>query len=182
MTNLLPTSSPDPFTAVYCGVWDMFESHTGFSNLVKVANRIKFLGNDLQPQKDQYTEGDLPELTIYPPSIEPHLEANTTRSQYVMRFQLLISTGNKRLDTLTGQPSIYPVLWEIFRAMLLWKTSLMTLTYGSAAFVHLAKPGKAEISMTYHDQNKTIIGWSAKLDYEVHLNFVSSNIAPTISL
>ena len=63
-SNLSATSSNDPFTLVFCGLWDMLENSQAFVNLVAPANRIKWLGQKVDPRKDQITDSDRPQIRV----------------------------------------------------------------------------------------------------------------------
>ena len=172
--NLLTTSSTDPFTQVYCAVWDMMEAWSGFTGLVSIPNRIKFLGDKLKPTKEIITDSDLPELCIEPDCVEPHLQANSGESMLIQKFKFYAATGNQRLDTLGPagmNGAIFPVAWEMYRSMLGWFTMLRSLTwpYGvdihgvpiGTNFIHLARPTTMSIGLTSANENRNIIGWSA---------------------
>jgi hypothetical protein len=184
MSNLLPTSSTDPFTLVYCSLWDMLEAHTGFTGLVRVGNRIKFLGDRLKPTKQEITDTDLPEVCVEPDGVEPHLQATSARTLLVQKFKIVAASGNQRLDTLGPNginAAIFPVAWEMLRAMIGWTSNLMVLTWpvaGGAPFVHLARPTGLTLALFHPKENRTILGWSAAWQYEVHLNLLSAAMAP----
>ena len=171
-SNLLPTASQDPFTAVYCALWDMLEAHEGFTGLVRVANRIKYLGPRLAPEKDTVTNSDLPEVTIRP--VEGHTDYTTGQTIVVFPFDIEASTGNQRLDTLGAggiEGAIFPVLWEILRAVMGWEQSIVALRHGGRRFVSMARA--IGMAYTIDDKNKApgMVGWSGAWRYEVYLTF-----------
>jgi hypothetical protein len=136
----------------------------------------------LKALKELITDSDLPEVCIDPSGGDIHLQATSSHSLLALGFEVWAATGNQRLDTLgpTGiNGAIFPVVWETLRAMLGWTATLRALTYGGNPLVHLAKPTSLAISLTNADENRQIIGWSAKIHYEVHMNFLSSAIMPT---
>ena len=192
MSNLAATASNDPFTLAYCGLWDMLEDHKGFVGLVSPPNRIKFLAEKLDPSKKTLTDTDLPEVCVEPDGGDPHLQCNSSRTTLTAKFKVFAATGNQRLDTLGPagiNGAIYPVLWETLRAMLGWVTVLKPLTWPTGTdpdthlplgnpFIHLAKPTGISISLTDVNQNRQIIGWSATIAYEVHMNFLTAAMAP----
>jgi hypothetical protein len=184
MSNWQPTMSGDPLTLAYCAAWDMLENHTGFTGLVAPPNRIKFLQNRLKPTKEIITDTDLPEVGFAPTDGDIHLQASSDRTLLQFGFDVWAATGNQRLDTLgpTGMNgAIFPVLWEMFRAMRGWTTNLLTLqwpTSGGSNFVHLAKPTSVKTTLGAVDKNRNIIGWSALIHYDIYMNFLDTAILP----
>lgn len=165
--------SQDPFSQVYNAIWDMLEAHQGFADLVKVANRIKFADNNPDPWKREIQDGDLPEVAIYPSDGVPQLDADSSETFITLRFNLLISTGDRRVDAL-----IFPVLWETLRAMAGWRLHLETLAWNGQPFVRDAYPTTFSENLTDAENNRKKEGWTGLCGYEVQLNFTTAHFRP----
>ncbi len=159
----------DPFTLVYNSVWDMLET-TDFKALVKVGNRIKFSTASYRDAKKlaSLSEGR-PTVGVLDVGMEPNLEATSNATFITARYQVLLVCGDSRVDK-----ELYPIAWEVYRAMLKWWDTLRMLVYpdpGGSIFVHLAQP--TTFSSVYFDpsENLGIKGWVGRWNYEVHMNF-----------
>src|ERR1017187_900696 len=145
MSNLLETSSNDPFTLVYCSLWDMLENAQGVVDFVAEPNRIKWLGFAKEPRKDGHaTQSDKPELRIDPG--EPFCIPEVTAGTSILRvnWKILIATDAQQLDRLGSNmhgASILAVQWEIYRALIGWQQTIKNLTLNGAKFVHKVKAG-----------------------------------------
>lgn len=188
MATLLATSSTDPWTQVYCALWDMLEAHSGFTGLVRVGNRIKFLGAKLNPLKKDIQDADLPEVVIVPTEADPHIWASSGQSQPTMKFDVRVSSGELSVDVLgtTGTldigAAVYPVCWEIWRAMHGWGAVLKTLRWPVGTgkpFVILGRPTGLKLGTTDADLNRGIFGWSAVWTYEVQMAFDLTAVMPS---
>ena len=98
MPNLTSTSSNDPFTLVYCGLWDMLENSQAFVNVVAKPNRIKWLGQKVDPRKDQATDSDRPEVRVDfgNPFAEPDQLTGTDLLR--CRWEIVAATGMQQID------------------------------------------------------------------------------------
>ena len=123
MSNLTETSSNDPFTLVYCGLWDMLENSQAFVGLVAPPNRIKWLGqNNVDPRKDQVTDSDRPQVRVdfgNPFAVPDQL---TGTDLLRCQWDIVVATGMQQIDRpgrngLNG--SINPVLWAIYTLSLI---------------------------------------------------------------
>jgi hypothetical protein len=172
----------DPLSQVYDGMWAMLRAHQGFNDLVRVGNQINFSGDARNPLKAEITDTDLPEVRIIPAAAnESHLQVTSNTGHLTQRFEVQVSTGDQRVDTKDEagiNSAVYPVVWEILRAMSGWSAVLRALTWGERTFVTLAKPTALSIAVDQSDLNRGIIGWSAKWTYEVQLHFPTSAIQP----
>ncbi len=175
MPNLLPSSSTDPFTLVFCALWDALENAQGVVGFVAPGNRIKWLGFTKEPRKDEHaTQSDKPELRIDPgePFAEPELTTGTNILR--VKWRVLIATDAQQLDRLGNNmqgASILAVQWEIFRALIGWQQPIKALTWQGSPFVHKVKMGVPFLALENKELNRGTVGWSAGWNYETWLNF-----------
>lgn len=165
-------SEQDPATQVYNALWDMLEAHKGFTDLVRVGNRIKMSGRKRRPIKDEVSEADLPEVRIIPAGGEPHVQRTSNGSSLVKRFAIQVSTGEEVVDV-----KLFPVEWEIYRAMSKWAVTLQALKWNGRSFVNLARPLEITEGVSDSDLNRGIVGWSTVWMCEVIMWFTTADLA-----
>jgi len=165
-------ASTDPFSIVYDALWAMLEDDTTFTGLVKIGNRLRFASDIRNPTKLQKLTNDVPMVGILADGGLPHLQATSNSSFLTSKYIFMIVSGEQQLDR-----SLYPIAWEMFRAMSKWATRLQALTWSAKKFVQLARP--VEFSELLSTENsKGILGWSARWDYEVKMFFTTSDVNP----
>lgn len=163
----------DPFTTLYDALWSMLEAHTGFTDLVKVGNRVKFTGEVRDPVKPEINTADLPEVRLVPLGGDPHLQRTSNGTSVRKRFGIEITTGDKRVDA-----ALFPVEWEIFRAMSNWASVLTALTWNSKTYVKLCRPLSMTEGESNPELNRGISGWSLVWACEVELWFTTADMLP----
>jgi hypothetical protein len=168
MGNLLATSSQDPFTQVFCGLWDMLEAAPEFTGLVAPINRVKWLGANTNPRKDQVTDSDLPAVRVDfgNPFAQPDQLSGTDLLK--CRWDIVVATGMQQIDSLGANGlggSIAPALWAIFRSLLGYGQSLKALQYNGVPFVYRVKPGAPTVSIDNTRAQAGFIGWTATWPY-----------------
>lgn len=170
----MPDSNIDPLTRVHNALWEALEAHSGFTGIVKVANRIKFAGADLKQRKDVAAAGDLPEIRIVPAGGMAHLFATSSSSTLSQNWMIEVSTDQLRLDAPNGARSvgIFPIKWEIYRAMSKVYAKLNALTFNGESFVkkapllqHMDAPKATE------EEARNVTGWYATLSIMVEMHF-----------
>ena len=166
--NLSETSSGDPFTLVFCGLWDMLENSQAFVDLVAPANRIKWLGQKVDPRKDQTTDSDRPQVRVDfgNPFAEP--DQLTGSDLLRCRWDIVAATGDQRIDRLGKNGlggSIAPVLWAIYLSLLGYGQKIKSLTYNAVPFVYRVKPGVPSVSIDNAREQEGLIGWTATWPY-----------------
>lgn len=166
-------STDDPLTQVYNALWDMLEAHEGFTDLVKIGNRMKFAGDVRDPERLEELTADRPNVGILADGGTPRIGQTSSSTLLVAKYLAIVVTGDKRVSA-----ELYPVTWEMFRAMHTWQTHLRALTWQSHTFVHLARPMAYRESLP-DDQMKNIKGWVATWEYEVQINVPLSIITPS---
>lgn len=166
-------AADNPLRQVYTAIWSMLEAHTGFTDLVKTGNRIKYDGTTIySPEKPQISSDDVPEVRVFQSGFKPHLEATTHGSNLDTYWSVQIASGAQE------QPTLMDVQWAVYRALKGWQTNLKSLTWESKTFVTLCRP--LEVKCTMHDKrlNRGIRGWSDLWAGEVSMWFDTADVAP----
>lgn len=161
----------DPLSMVFLATWDLLEAHKPFTDLVKPRNRIKLLGDNRDPDKEQISTEDLPEVRIIPAGGTPHLQHTSTGSSWLKRWNIQVSTGDMRVDHL-----LFPVAWETYRAMSKWAATMQALKWNDRTFVTLARPLQADEGISDRDLNRGIKGWHNVFAGETQMWFLTSDL------
>lgn len=174
MSNLSPTSASDPFTAVFCGLWDMLENSQAFVGVVAPPNRIKWLGSKVDPRKDHVTGSDRPQVRVDfgNPFAEPDQLTGTDLLK--CRFDIVAATDKQQIDRPGYQglgASIAPVLWAIYTSLLGYGQAIKAIEFNGACPVYRVKPGAPSVSIDDAREQERMIGWTAVWPYYVWLNF-----------
>jgi len=174
MPNLQSDSSGDPFTLVFCGLWDMLEKSQAFVGLVAPPNRIKWIGQNVDPRKDQITDSDRPQVRVDfgDPFCEP--DQLTGMDLLRCRWDIVAATGMQQIDRLGANGlggSIAPVLWAIFTSLLGYSQAIKVLIYQKVPFVYRVKPGAPSVSIDNRREQEGLVGWTAIWPYYTWLQF-----------
>lgn len=161
----------DPITQVYYALWELLEAHVPLAAMVRVGNRIKFSGANRDPMKDEVSGADFPEIRVLPVSSEPHLQRTSNGSSIVKRFRVVAATGDQRVDA-----GLFPLEWEIYRALSSWATVLMSLRWKDKPYVRLAKPISVEDGISRTDMERGIKGWASIWEVEVSMWFSTTDL------
>lgn len=171
----------DPFTQVYHALWRMLEAHKGFTGLVRIGNRIKLSGSRPDPTKQLPAAADLPEVRVIPAGGAPHIQRTSDSGSVVKRFEIQLNTGQVRVDqegTDSLGAAIFPIEWELLRAMHGWQRVLGVLTWNGKTFVKLMRPGKIEERLHESGDKHGLRGWSAIWACDVEMWFTTVDLAP----
>lgn len=161
----------NPFTLVYNALWDMVESWPPFAGMVRVGNRVKFTGKSREIIKQEVTTSDLPEVRLISVEAAPHLQRTSNSTSVVVTFQWQVSTGDQRLDA-----ALFPLKWEMLRAMSKWELALSALTWNDKSFVKLYRPQVAADGELQADLIRGIKGWSTIWSCTVELWFTTTDL------
>ncbi len=167
----LAAQEKDPITKVFDAFWVMLNSHQPFCNLVKAGNQITFMGKDAAPIKGEISDGDLPEVRILPTSAEVQIQRTSNSSTIIMTWEIGVSTGDQRIDCL-----LFPLTWEIYRALKDWRIELDALTWNSKKYVKLVRPLTVAFGVSQTDLNRGIKGWSGLWSGETQMWFDTSDL------
>lgn len=164
----------DPFTLVYEAIWRMLESHREFAKKVKVSNRGIYTSRGRwDPRNLENLPADRPCVLLLPEGADPHLGRTSNSSSMLLRYLLIVVT-----DSLLINEDLYPIVWELYRAMLLWDTKLRTLDYEGANPVKKSTPRRLVTTLVDAEQ-RGIKGWVGRWDYEVECFFSTAAIKPS---
>ncbi len=154
----------DPFTQTFDTLWQLLESHEGFSRHVRLGNRIKFSGGPTDPRRGSLQSADLPEVRIVPDGGKMELFATSTSSRAIQDYRVIITTG-----TLQADKSLLPLKWELMKALAGGGDNL------GLTFVRKVRITELRESME-RDHSPAINGWSAVLTVSVEMWFANSQL------
>jgi hypothetical protein len=147
------TSYDDPFTVIYKATWEALENHRGFRDLVRPGNRLKLEDGD-GPIKQDISSSDLPELVLWPYTIEPMVRANSSSSEFEMTMQPRLAAGD------WAPEKLYRVLWELLVALTPWPSAINNATWeGGNMTVTYVRVEACEIGMSDDEAIRGIRGW-----------------------
>ncbi len=152
----------DPFSQIYAKLWDAFENHQGFTDLVKVGNRIRFDKGAVDPQREKILENDLPEVAVFETSGENFSITPNKNSSLMGQavYEVRVSTGEMSGETLRR------VKWEILIAL-----TKAGVDLGDLSFVrNINVSGAFTSSLGNTAANRGIAGWSTVFSVVVDLN------------
>lgn len=152
----------NPIRQVYDTLWTLLERHNGWSNLVRIGNRINYTDGKM-PSKDKITSSDLPEVGIVPVGSTPHFDAASNLMLLVKRFALIVTTGERNIGCLVD------VEFEAYRAMANWHSALRALTWKDFRFCTKSVP--TDVADTLIDRDRGIFGWVSVWGCEVYMAF-----------
>jgi len=163
--------SSDPFSKVYDGLWEMLENHSGFTDKVKIGNRQKFNGSMRSPKSlKAVLTADRPVVGLVVIGAVPQLHRASNLVTIHEQYEFVVITGDRRVTE-----SLYPVSWEMVKAMTKWKTYLSSLTWNSKTFVHLGHAIGFTESLV-DDDTHSIRGWVGRWQYEVQMHFKETDM------
>lgn len=160
-------SDLDPITQVHNAIWELLLAHPPFADAVKEGNRILFTGTSRGPIKDEVSTADLPEVRLVPAGAATQLQRTSNGSSLVKRFAIQVRTGEQRVDA-----GLYPLEWEIYRALADWTTVLLALKWSDYCFVKLCRP----IGFAESLESNGITGWVSVWSCEVEMWFSTASL------
>jgi hypothetical protein len=173
----------DPFTQVHDAIWTMLEAHAGFTALVPRGNRIKFSDSarnatlekvpNRDPMKEKVQAGDLPEVRVVFASIDRGEGQSSNHETFWVRWEIHVASGDQRLTAI-----LFPLVFEVFRAMHGWQSVLGALTWSGTRLVKNFRTGSVRIGVTDADLNRNIQGWSAVWAAEALMVFALTAVQP----
>ena len=163
-------SDVDPLTQVYIGLFDTIFSRDFVQEKVRPSNRIQLTGKLREPFRREVSTADLPELRIVPIGSIPHMLRTSGSSSIVEKYSIQISTGSKLVDIL------YPLKFEIYRALCDWQTIIKILTWKDQEFVKRISVSSINEGVTEMDLNRGIDGWASLWTVEVEMFFATSDL------
>ncbi|MGO8744624.1 MAG: hypothetical protein ACLQNE_01420 [Thermoguttaceae bacterium] len=164
----------DPLTQVYTALWGLLEADPAWCGLVKPANRIKFLGPNVSPRKDEAVSADFPEVRIEAAAMTPHLNADSSNSRVTARFEIRVASGQQGYDA-----ALFPVLWQTLRALHGYQAALMALVWRGQPFVKRVQSQEASIGAKDPSLQRGNRWWSAVWVCEVEMWFPMALMQPS---
>ena len=144
-------STTDPFSQVYEALWTELESHTAFTDLVRLKNRIKYnrtLPDD--PRKDTAQDRDFPECEIVPTTCAIALGATSDCHSIEQVYEIRVATMDVRLTQ-----DILPVKWALTKALADAYDVLTTLD-----FVNAVRIEGEDSTLDDEEATRGTSGWS----------------------
>lgn len=161
----------DPFTLVYDALWELLEAHEGFTDLVRLRNRVKFSGADRSPIKETISPADVPEVRLVCVGGTPHIQRTSGSSSCTKVFEVQLASGDQRYDE-----SLFPVEWEIYKALSKWQITLQGLLWRGKPFVKLVRPVGSSIGVSVLDMSRGIGGWTSVWAVEAEMWFTTAEL------
>jgi hypothetical protein len=141
-------------------LWDMLERHDGWSDLVKVGNRVDYLRGDF-PQMDDISTADLPEVGIIPVGTRMNLHGSSSSMIGHKLFSIVVATGKRAIGPLLD------IEFQAYRAMCAFNTLKTSLDWKDHAFCTHMNLVEITDSML---EERGIYGWVSVWGCEVHMN------------
>lgn len=169
-TPATDTDEEPPELQTIKGLWSLLESSRDFAAAVPESNRIKFIGTNRDPLKQEVATADLPEVRIAP-DIGGGMEAiiSTSSAQTTFALSIQVATGDQRVDA-DGE-GLHWLKWLIFRALADWPAVLMSLTWRGIPFVKNVKIAAVQDGTTDADLKRGIKGWTSVWSVRVDAYF-----------
>jgi len=168
-------STLNPLTQVHDSLWEMLESSEAWCELVEPGNRIKFSGRGVSPRKDQALEADRPEVQIRAITVDSFLNADSSNTKIIAAFEIQIATSQQGFDA-----SLFPVLWETIKALHLYRSFLMALTWEEIPFVKRVQGRPGQIGVGQGDAAKGMLWWGCLWACEVEMWLPAAYLTPTV--
>jgi hypothetical protein len=165
----------DPLTAVHEELWLLLEDSPDFTHRMKDGNKITYVGNR-DPEKQEISTEDLPEVRIVPGGLLPHLQWTSNSSRLTARYSIEVRSGSKDLSE-----AHYPLVWAVYKAMRPWADRLRELTIAEndhGPFVMLGRPsGDVTEGIERGEVTRGVEGWFSIWVVEVDMQFASSALS-----
>lgn len=172
------SDATDPLSLVYMALWSMLESHSGFTGLVVVGNRVKYDKFLQVPTKDSLQDADVPEVGVVPIGSTYGLQITSNGTKLVERYETGLMTGKTRLAQVGA---FLPIKWEVLRAFSGWEAVLKALTWKSEKFVKLLKVNDVVDTLLgkEHPFSRGMAGWVSMMRFEVTMFFRTADLQPS---
>lgn len=149
----------------------MLERWDGFADRVRIKNRVKYQ-TDGDPEKAEVGNTDLPEVRLIPDGMEPATQISSSSTRIVQRFTVQVSTGSQRVAGQLGKDvSLFPLEWEIFRAMSGWWGVISLLEWHGTKFAKFLDLTNTQQGSAERDLKRSVDGWASAWSVEIVLVF-----------
>lgn len=161
----------NPFSLVFDALWDLFETNTELTDLVRPGNRIKYNSTDNRdPVKAEVQDADMPEVILITDGFTSNLYHTSTSTSCKRSYAFVINTGDLRVNY-----RLNAVEWELFVAMLRWKDVLTSLTWNGLNFVKSVRMLTVSEGLS-DNQQRLMRGWAALWRCEVEMHFKTADL------
>ena len=151
----------NPLRQVSDLLWQMFEQHQGWTDLVRVCNRVNYLEGTF-PKSPETASTDLPEMGIVPVGSRPKMHKASNCAELIKLFSIVVVTGQSTIGKLLD------IEFESFRAMANFQSLRESLEWRGHKFVTHMMLTEITDSML---EDRGISGWSSVWGCEIHMNF-----------
>lgn len=162
----------NPFTMVWCALWEMMERNDTLTSLVRTGNRIKY--DESYGPKESISDGDLPELSLISAGVECNIMNSSGTSSCIRRYTWGLTTGEYDIQ------EMYNICcWELYRAMVDWDVVLCALVWPIGSdwhFVVRTNMLSAEEGTYMFDENRGIRGWVGLWTIDAEMHFKTSDL------
>lgn len=162
----------NPLTQVTDALWTMLEANSGFTNLVKAGNRIKY--DSRNPEKHMAQSADYPIVRIKESTALAQPYRTSNMSTFSKQYHIQIITGEQAYD------SCHDVEFEIIRSFADWPNNLESLAWSGddSKFVYDCRLLTAEQMLDSKEPNQKIRGWSTVWACMVGFKFQTTALQP----
>lgn len=130
----------NPFKPVHDAIWAVFEANTALKALVKLGNRIKLDGKNVNPFKQQQVDSDFPQLLVVPAGGQFEPIKTSDDSELVQYYDVHVSDSD-----LVVTNDFFPLKWEILKSITKFATNIRDgstdLSYVKRIFVEDIEEG-----------------------------------------
>lgn len=165
----------DPFTQIELGLWAKIIESSTFTQLVPLGNRIKFcVDANADPEKDQLSDGDYPNVMIMPTSHGLDQHASNS-SIWIQRYNVVCQTGDKRTSW-----KYNPIKFEVCKMLTrLFNTNLDTLStaWAMPTGTRVVRIWPGEASDALGESAKVREGWMSLFPITVEFQMTESAFA-----
>ena len=167
------SSTDDPLTQVYDELWTLLTESKDFNRRVKQGNTVDFNQTNRDLVKENVNQADLPEVSLQIVGLTGNLVQSSSGSMLLATFSWGLASGDIRYNR-----ALFPVIWEIYRAMAGWQSRITRLEYRQENFVKRVNVLDALFGLT-DEVNRGIKGWSGLWNCEVEMHFTTTTIIPS---
>lgn len=161
----------DVFTRVEEGLWAALEGNAAWASYVKLANRIKHVGDEPNKQRDDVVVSDLPEFRLFPTNGHRDKHTSTTVN-WVQDYACQLFTGDQRTSRFLNP--IKFMTWAVIEST--------PVTLSGVAGTELLKVEFIELNdeMELDPQTNRPAGWQSFGVIRVELKFLKANLLTII--
>lgn len=161
----------NPFTMIWCALWELVERNENLTDLLRLANRIDYINN---PPKENINTGDLPELALVSDGGTINLKNSSSATLINRKYNWMITTGEWQINSYFNIVS-----FELIRAMVDYDSVLCSLVWphvNGRTFVGRANVMSIEEGTTMLNETRGIRGWAGVLSIDIDLHLRTDDL------